>query len=64
MISRTTLFKKGAGAAFAVWRAVRAVGDHDLNSFLVRADPSTETPSLEPGMTVWIDRGPTNQYQS
>src|SRR5271165_2673775 len=45
---------------FAVWRAARAVGDHDLNSFLVRADPTTENPSLEPGMTVWIDRGPTN----
>jgi HlyD family secretion protein len=45
---------------FAVWRAARAVGDHDLNSFLVRADPTAETPSLEPGMTVWIDRGPTN----
>ena len=45
---------------FAVWRAARAVGDHDLNSFLVRADPIAETGSLEPGMTVWIDRGPTN----
>jgi multidrug resistance efflux pump len=45
---------------FAVWRAARAVGDHDLNSFLVRADPTAGNPSLEPGMTVWIDRGPTN----
>lgn len=42
---------------FAVWRAARAVGDHDINSFLVRADPSNETGGLEPGMTVWIDRG-------
>jgi hypothetical protein len=33
---------------------------NDLNSFCVRADPITETPSLEPGMTVWLDRGPTN----
>ena len=40
---------------FAVWRAARAVGDHDLNSFLVRADPVAETEGLEPGMTVWID---------
>src|SRR5262249_25450889 len=24
---------------FAVWRAARAVNDHDLNSFLVRIDP-------------------------
>ena len=42
---------------FAVWRAVRAVGDHDLNSFLLRADPIGRTPKLEPGMTVWIDDG-------
>jgi multidrug resistance efflux pump len=41
---------------FAVWRAARAVGDHDLNSFLVRADPVAETEGLEPGMTVWLDR--------
>lgn len=39
---------------FAVWRAARAVGDHDTNSFLVRADPTGSTPPLEPGMTVWI----------
>ena len=43
---------------FAVWRAARAVGDHDLNSFLLRADPMGPTPELEPGMTVWIDEGP------
>ena len=42
---------------FATWRAARAVGDHDINSFLVRADPVAETEGLEPGMTVWIDRG-------
>ncbi len=40
---------------FAVWRAARAVGDHDINSFLLRADPIGSTPDLEPGMTVWID---------
>jgi HlyD family secretion protein len=40
---------------FAVWRAARAVGDHDLNSFLTRADPVQGLPGLEPGMTVWID---------
>ncbi len=43
---------------FAVWRAARAVGDHDINSFLLRADPIGPTPRLEPGMTVWIDEGP------
>jgi HlyD family secretion protein len=42
---------------FAVWRAARAVGDHDINSFLLRADPIGPTPSLEPGMTVWIEEG-------
>jgi hypothetical protein len=41
---------------FATWRAARAVGDHDVNSFLVRADPIAETEGLEPGMTVWLDR--------
>jgi multidrug resistance efflux pump len=41
---------------FAVWRAARAVGDHDINSFLVRADPKTAPQGLEPGMTVWLDR--------
>lgn len=45
---------------FAVWRAARAVGDHDLNSFLLRADPDEPARSVEPGMTVWIDRGLTN----
>ena len=41
---------------FAVWRAARAVGDHDVNSFLVRADPVGPADGLEPGMTVWLDR--------
>ncbi|MBV8428348.1 MAG: HlyD family efflux transporter periplasmic adaptor subunit, partial [Hyphomicrobiales bacterium] len=41
---------------FAVWRAARAVGDHDINSFFVRADPIGDLQGLEPGMTVWIDR--------
>jgi len=44
---------------FAVWRAARAVGDHDLNNFLLRADPTGPTPELEPGMTVWIDQRTT-----
>ena len=37
---------------FATWRAARAVGDHDLNSFLVRIDPIAPPPTLQPGMTV------------
>jgi HlyD family secretion protein len=40
---------------FAVWEAARAVGDHDINSFLMRADPLRATDGLEPGMTVWIE---------
>ncbi len=41
---------------FAVWRAARAVNDHDLNSFLVRVDPTGASDGIEPGMTVWIDQ--------
>ncbi|MFZ0207685.1 MAG: efflux RND transporter periplasmic adaptor subunit, partial [Roseiarcus sp.] len=41
---------------FATWRAARAVGDHDLNSFLLRVDPLAATRELEPGMTVWLER--------
>jgi HlyD family secretion protein len=40
---------------FATWRAARVVGDHDLNTFLVRVDPTADkTPELQPGMTVWL----------
>jgi multidrug resistance efflux pump len=40
---------------FATWRAARVVGDHDLNTFLVRVDPrSDKAPGLQPGMTVWL----------
>jgi HlyD family secretion protein len=39
---------------FATWRAARAVGDHDLNSFRLRLDPVAATEGLEPGMTVWL----------
>jgi HlyD family secretion protein len=40
---------------FATWRAARAVGDHDLNSFLVRVDPAAAPDGFEPGMTVWLE---------
>jgi HlyD family secretion protein len=46
---------------FAVWEAARAVGDHDLNSFLMRADPLQVVDGLEPGMTVWIDESKKTQ---
>jgi HlyD family secretion protein len=39
---------------FATWRAARAVGDHDINSFFLRAEPVGDTEGLEPGMTVWL----------
>jgi HlyD family secretion protein len=39
---------------FATWRAARAIGDHDLNSFWLRLDPTTDAQNLEPGMTVWL----------
>lgn len=40
---------------FATWRAARAVGDHDLNTFLLRADPSVPAAALQPGMTVFLE---------
>lgn len=39
---------------FATWRAARASGDHDLNTFLVRIDPTAPAGSLTPGQTVWL----------
>lgn len=39
---------------FATWRAARAVGDHDLNSFRLRAEPTGRVGDLKPGMTVWF----------
>jgi multidrug resistance efflux pump len=44
---------------FATWRAARVVGDHDLNTFLVRVDPTGDkAPELQPGMTVWLRSAP------
>lgn len=43
---------------FATWRAARAVGDHDLNSFSLRLDPAAATDGLHPGMSVWLAAGP------
>jgi HlyD family secretion protein len=39
---------------FATWRAARAVGDYDLNTFVIRADPVGPAADLQPGMTVWL----------
>jgi HlyD family secretion protein len=40
---------------FATWRAARAVGSYDLNTFLVRVDPMSGD-GLQPGMTVWLSQ--------
>jgi len=39
---------------FATWRAARAVGDHDLNSFRLRLDPVASMEGLQSGMSVWL----------
>ena len=39
---------------FAAWRAARATGDHDLNTFFVRLDPVVPTGNLAAGQTSWI----------
>jgi HlyD family secretion protein len=39
---------------FATWRAARAIGDHDLNTFFIRAGGAGNVGNLEPGVTVWI----------
>jgi len=41
---------------FAVWRAARATGDHDLNTFFLRLDPVAAAPDITPGRTVWLAR--------
>ena len=42
---------------FATWRAASTVGDHDLNTFAVRAEPTASPVNeLRPGMTVWLAR--------
>jgi HlyD family secretion protein len=46
-----------ARGEFASWRAARAVGDHDLNTLLIRADPVGDAAALETGMSVWLRPG-------
>jgi HlyD family secretion protein len=41
---------------FATWRAARAVGDYDLNTFVIRADPVGTAGEIQPGITVWLHR--------
>jgi len=42
--------------SFATWQAERVIGDHDRNTLRLRLDPQADVASLEPGMTVWIQR--------
>jgi hypothetical protein len=39
---------------FATWRAARAVGDYDLTTFLICADPTGHAEAFQPGMSVWL----------
>jgi multidrug resistance efflux pump len=39
---------------FATWRAARAAGDHDLNTFFLRVDPEPAAGPVNPGQTVWL----------
>jgi HlyD family secretion protein len=42
---------------FATWRAARVVGDHDLNTFVLRADPvGPAAAQWQPGMTVRLQQ--------
>jgi hypothetical protein len=41
---------------FAVWRAARATGDHDRNTFFLRLDPVAAATDMMPGQTVWLAR--------
>ena len=42
---------------FAAWRAARASGDHDLNTFFLRLDPVAGTNNLVAGQTLWLRPG-------
>jgi HlyD family secretion protein len=41
---------------FATWQAESGIGDHDRNTLRMRLDSQKDLESLEPGMTVWIER--------
>ena len=41
---------------FASGRADYAVGDYDLNTFLIRADPIGGAEGLQPGLMVWLNQ--------
>jgi HlyD family secretion protein len=41
---------------FATWSVGRAVGDYDLNTFVVRGDPLGTDGGIQAGMIVWLSR--------
>ena len=46
---------------FATWRAARVVGDHDLNTFVLRADPIKPTSeAMQPGMSISLKPAANN----
>lgn len=50
-----------ARGEFATWRAARVIGDHDLNTFLIRAAPIAPAPeALQAGMSVSLNRAAHN----
>lgn len=54
--TRARVMEIKARGEFATWRAARVVGDHDLNAFLLRADPVRPTGvELQPGISVWLE---------
>jgi HlyD family secretion protein len=48
---------------FAAWRAARATGDHDLNTFFIRLDPVGPAPNWEAGQTVWLKPATTESHR-
>ena len=60
--SARTYQREGGGmrnwGEFATWRAARASGDHDLNTFFVRLDPVVPVPSWRPARRYGYDRRP------
>ena len=48
---------------FATWRAARASGDHDLNTFFLRLDPVGPVGDLTAGQTVWLTPGVGGQVR-
>ena len=53
-MSRFDLILSPVAPDIAPLSKARVVGDHDLNTFLVRADVAPPATVLHPGMSVWL----------